>query len=224
MRCRSLFAKDPKVFKIRVGTLNVGTMMGKGREIADMMQRRKIKALCVQERRWKGNEAKILAEGYKLLYSSASPEPRNGIGVILHRELQEESIDRLEEKMEDWRKALEERGMKISRTKSEYLAMQNVQMRSCEIQDDELKSVCKFKYLGSYIQRDGGLYIRSRCVCRLSGSHGQRPAECLATCDAPVDTRLADPPISGDNLHAAAPPETNTSAVCRLLLSAAAAW
>ncbi|XP_049964475.1 uncharacterized protein LOC126484917 [Schistocerca serialis cubense] len=54
-------------------------MTGKRREIVDMMQRRKIKALCVQE---------ILAEGYKLLYSTASPESRNG--VILHRELQEE--------------------------------------------------------------------------------------------------------------------------------------
>ncbi|XP_046980926.1 uncharacterized protein LOC124545998 [Schistocerca americana] len=69
----------------------------------------------------------------------------------------EQSIDELEEKLEDWRKALEERGMKICRTKSEYLALKDVQMRSCKIQDDELKSVCKFKYLGSYIQRDGGL-------------------------------------------------------------------
>ncbi|XP_046993845.1 uncharacterized protein LOC124605931 [Schistocerca americana] len=55
-----------------------------------MMQRRKIKSLCVQETRCKGNKAKILAEGYKLLYSSESPESRNGVGVILHRKLQEE--------------------------------------------------------------------------------------------------------------------------------------
>ncbi|XP_046986194.1 uncharacterized protein LOC124556250 [Schistocerca americana] len=69
----------------------------------------------------------------------------------------EQSIDRLEEKLEDWRKALEERGMKISRTKSEYLSLKDVQMRSCKIQDDELKSVYIFKYQGSYIQRDGRL-------------------------------------------------------------------
>ncbi|XP_047111657.1 craniofacial development protein 2-like [Schistocerca piceifrons] len=55
-----------------------------------MMQRRKIKSLCVQETRCKGNKAKILAEGYKLLYSSESPESRNGVGVNLHRKLQEE--------------------------------------------------------------------------------------------------------------------------------------
>ncbi|XP_046987382.1 uncharacterized protein LOC124620330 [Schistocerca americana] len=69
----------------------------------------------------------------------------------------EQSIDRLEEMLEDWRKAPEERGMKISRTKSEYLALKDVQMRSCKIQDDELKSVCKFKYLGLYIQSNRGL-------------------------------------------------------------------
>ncbi|XP_047108219.1 uncharacterized protein LOC124777011 [Schistocerca piceifrons] len=65
-------------------------MTGKGREIVDMMQRRKIKALCVQEKRWKGIKAKILAQGYKLLYSNASPESRSRVGVILHGELQEE--------------------------------------------------------------------------------------------------------------------------------------
>ncbi|XP_047000687.1 uncharacterized protein LOC124616424 [Schistocerca americana] len=57
--------------------------------------------------------------------------------------------------------------MKISRTKSEYIALKDEQMRSCKIQDDELKSVCKFKYLGSYIQRDGGLEseIQHRINC-----------------------------------------------------------
>ncbi|XP_046994111.1 uncharacterized protein LOC124606187 [Schistocerca americana] len=53
----------------------------------------------------------------------------------------EQSIDRVEEKLEDWRKALKERGMKINRTKSEYLALKDVQMRSCKFQDDELKSM-----------------------------------------------------------------------------------
>ncbi|XP_046994384.1 uncharacterized protein LOC124606446 [Schistocerca americana] len=79
----------------------------------------------------------------------------------------EQSIDRLEEKLEDWRKALEERGTKISRTKSEYLVLKDVYMRSCKIQDDEVKSVCKFKYLGWYIQRDGGLEseIQHRINC-----------------------------------------------------------
>ena len=40
--------------EVRVGTLNVGTMTGKGRELADMMERRKVDKLCVQETKWMG--------------------------------------------------------------------------------------------------------------------------------------------------------------------------
>ncbi|KAF7706367.1 hypothetical protein HF521_019621 [Silurus meridionalis] len=40
--------------EVRVGTLNVGTMTGKGREVADMMERRTVDMLCVQETKWKG--------------------------------------------------------------------------------------------------------------------------------------------------------------------------
>ena len=34
---------------IRVGTLNIGTMIGRGRELADMMERRNVDILCLQE-------------------------------------------------------------------------------------------------------------------------------------------------------------------------------
>ena len=34
---------------IRLGTLNIGTMTGKGRELADMMKRRNVDILCLQE-------------------------------------------------------------------------------------------------------------------------------------------------------------------------------
>ena len=43
--------------ELKVGTLNVGTMTGKSRELADVMERRKVDALCVQETRWKGEKA-----------------------------------------------------------------------------------------------------------------------------------------------------------------------
>ena len=35
--------------ELKVGTLNVGTMTGKSRELADVMERRKVDALCVQK-------------------------------------------------------------------------------------------------------------------------------------------------------------------------------
>ena len=34
---------------IRVGTLNIGTIIGRGRKLADMMERRNIDILCLQE-------------------------------------------------------------------------------------------------------------------------------------------------------------------------------
>ena len=39
---------------IRVGTLNIGTMTGRGRKLADMMDRRNVDNLCLQETKWKG--------------------------------------------------------------------------------------------------------------------------------------------------------------------------
>ena len=71
--------------EMRVGTLNVGTMSGKGGEIVDMMERRKIDVLCVQETKWKGSKARSMGKGYKLLYYGLDGK-RNGIGVILKEE------------------------------------------------------------------------------------------------------------------------------------------
>ena len=51
-------AQLKKLVRVRVGTLNVGTMTGRGSELADLMERRKVGVLCVQENRWKGNTAK----------------------------------------------------------------------------------------------------------------------------------------------------------------------
>ena len=38
--------------------LNVGSMTGKGRELADVLNRRRIDIACVHETRWKGSKAK----------------------------------------------------------------------------------------------------------------------------------------------------------------------
>lgn len=43
--------KKRKFKNVRLGTLNVGTVTGKARELVDMMQRRKVDNLCVQETR-----------------------------------------------------------------------------------------------------------------------------------------------------------------------------
>ena len=71
---------------VRIGTLNVGSMTGRSRELADLMMRRRINILCVQETRWKGNKARELGEGCKLIYGGANDQGRNGVGIILDNE------------------------------------------------------------------------------------------------------------------------------------------
>ncbi|KAK3525439.1 hypothetical protein QTP86_031550, partial [Hemibagrus guttatus] len=70
---------------LRIGTLNVGTMTGKGRELADMMERRKVDILCVQETRWKGSKVRSIGAGFKLFYYAVDSK-RNGVGVVLKEE------------------------------------------------------------------------------------------------------------------------------------------
>ena len=58
--------KKAKKIKLRVATLNVEAMAGKGRKVADLMERRELDILCVQETRWKGVKARCIGGGYKM--------------------------------------------------------------------------------------------------------------------------------------------------------------
>ncbi|MCJ8732963.1 hypothetical protein PDJAM_G00217540 [Pangasius djambal] len=60
-------------------------MTGKGRELADMMERRKVDIMCVQETRWKGSKARSIGAGFKLFYYGVDSK-RNGVGVVLKEE------------------------------------------------------------------------------------------------------------------------------------------
>ncbi|KAK3562457.1 hypothetical protein QTP86_034097, partial [Hemibagrus guttatus] len=60
-------------------------IQGKGRELADVMERRKVDILCVQETRWKGSKARSIGAGFKLFYYGVDSK-RNGVGVVLKEE------------------------------------------------------------------------------------------------------------------------------------------
>ncbi|KAI5099616.1 hypothetical protein C0J45_10168 [Silurus meridionalis] len=64
--------------KCRRVEVQVGTMTGKGREVADMMERRKVDMLCVQETKWKRSKARKIGGGFKRFY--------HGVDVILKEE------------------------------------------------------------------------------------------------------------------------------------------
>ena len=67
----------------------------------------------------------------------------------------DETAAGLEEKLERWRCALESRGLKISRMKTEYMCCNEMDERaSVHLQGDIVRKVEKFKYLGSCLQSD----------------------------------------------------------------------
>ena len=70
-----------------------------------------------------------------------------------------ESKETVGEDLEKWRHALERRGMKVCRSKTEYLCENETvtgQQSLVKLQDEELPKVQEFKYLGSTVQQDGG--------------------------------------------------------------------
>ena len=77
---------------IRVGTLNIGMMTGRGRVLADMMNRRNVDILCLQETKWKGSKARNIGGGCKIFYNGANGR-KNGIGIMLREELAESVLE-----------------------------------------------------------------------------------------------------------------------------------
>ncbi|KAI5106601.1 hypothetical protein C0J45_4298 [Silurus meridionalis] len=67
-------------------------MTGKGREVAYMMERRKVDMLCVQETKWKGSKARNIGGGFKLFYHGVDGK-RNGVGVILKEEYSKSVVE-----------------------------------------------------------------------------------------------------------------------------------
>ena len=62
----------------------------------------------------------------------------------------------LEENLEIWRNALERRGLKVSRSKTEYLRVGGVDNgEELKLQEEKVKRANNFKYLGSTVSSDG---------------------------------------------------------------------
>ena len=53
--------------------------------------------------------------------------------------------------------ALEKRGMKVSRAKTEDMCLNGTSLGNVKMQSDKLPQVTKFKYLGSILQSDGDM-------------------------------------------------------------------
>ena len=78
-----------------------------------------------------------------------------------------ESKEQVEEKLESWRYALERRGMKVNRGKTEYMCVNERQGNDSDtvkMQGEELAKVEDLKYLGSTVQSNGecGREVKNR--------------------------------------------------------------
>ena len=69
----------------------------------------------------------------------------------------EETREGVERRLESWKYALEGRGMKVSRSKTEYLCTNGGNDdETVKMEDAKVPRVKEFKYLGSTVQESGG--------------------------------------------------------------------
>jgi len=80
---------------MRVGTANVGSMVGKSREVAAMLGRRKVDVCAVQETRFRNEGTRMYGsdgERCKFWWSGGS-EGNSGVGVMIKEEWKKNIIE-----------------------------------------------------------------------------------------------------------------------------------
>ena len=60
--------------------------------LADMMERRNVDILCLQETKWKGSKARNIGGGCKIFYNGVDGR-KNGIGIVVREELAESVLE-----------------------------------------------------------------------------------------------------------------------------------
>ncbi|KAK3545423.1 hypothetical protein QTP70_007402 [Hemibagrus guttatus] len=100
-----------------------------------------------------------------------------------------ESREQVEENLGRWRFALERRGMKVSRSKTEYMCVNEREGNgTVRLQGEEVKKVQEFKYLGSTVQSNGecGKEVKKRVQ---AGWNGWRKVSGVL-CDRKISARI----------------------------------
>ena len=92
-------------------------------------------------------------------------------GIVICEETRRE----VEQRLESWRYVLERRGMKVSRSKTEYLCMNGGNDK--ETVDTKVPRVKKFKYLGSTVQEYDSCEREAKSECRQDGTDGEKYQE-----------------------------------------------
>ena len=74
--------------KLKLASLNVGSMTGRSGEIVQLMRKNSLQVLCVQETKWKGSKAREIGAGYKLYYHGEDGT-KNGVGIVLSEDMRD---------------------------------------------------------------------------------------------------------------------------------------
>ena len=73
---------------MKLASLNVGSMTGRSGEIVQLMRKKNLQVLCVQETKWKGSKAREIGAGYKLYYHGEDGT-KNGVGIVLSEDMKD---------------------------------------------------------------------------------------------------------------------------------------
>ena len=77
--------------KLKLASLNVGSMTGRSGEIVQLMRKKSLQVLCVQDTKWKGSKAReigLIGAGYKLYYYGEDGT-KNGVGIVLSEDMRD---------------------------------------------------------------------------------------------------------------------------------------
>ena len=116
----------------------------------------------------------------------ATPPPRTMLFAD-DLALCEETKGEVEQQLEMWRNAMESRGLRVSRQKTEYLAPLTSECR-LTMDNRELPTVSKFKYLGSIFDAGGG--VETDCKNRVCLAWNKWRELTGVVCDKRVSLKL----------------------------------
>ena len=80
---------------VKVCTVNVGSLVGRGREVVEMLARRNIDVCCLQEVRYKGAGTRSIGtneEKFKLWYAG-NENKTNGVGIMVKHDIVENVLE-----------------------------------------------------------------------------------------------------------------------------------
>jgi len=77
--------------KLRFASWNIGTLIGKNKELVKVLHRHKINIACVLETKWVGVKAKEI-DWYNLWYSGLN-RTKNRVDILVGRDLVEQVVD-----------------------------------------------------------------------------------------------------------------------------------